>query len=122
MTRNFKPYAYVPPVKDRKAKFAEVLAFVNQRGGWVTSIPGDFEVTVECTKTSTLPDELAAAGWRLTDAGEGERLIPGHIEERFTLGTDGTLVPMTEGSTRAVALVQRHTGIVPVRRYSFPIG
>ena len=71
--------------------------------------------------TSTLPDELAAAGWRLTDAGKGERRIPGSIEERFVLGAERALVLMTEGATKTVALVQRHTGIVQVKRYSFPL-
>lgn len=110
------------PLKDRKERFRQVNDFVTAKGGWITSIPGDFEVMVECTQTSTLPDELTAAGWKLRDEGEGERLIPGTIVERFVLGAGGELVPMTEGSTKPVALEQRHTGIVKTRRYSFPIG
>lgn len=121
-TEKYFPGRAAKPVKTRKERFSEVLAFVNQRGGWVTSIPGDFDVMVECLPSSTLPSDLRAVGWQLQDEGEGERLIPGTIEERLVMGRDGMLMPMTEGSTQPVALLQRHTGIVPVRRYSFPIG
>ncbi|MCP3444204.1 hypothetical protein [Bradyrhizobium sp. CCGUVB14] len=47
--------------------------------------------------------------------------IPGAIVERFTLGAEGAPVPVTEGATRPVALVQRHAGIVQARRYSFAL-
>ncbi|MCP3389597.1 hypothetical protein NLM27_12510 [Bradyrhizobium sp. CCGB12] len=40
----------------------------------------------------------------------------GTIVERFVLGPEGALVPMTEGSIKPVALERRHVGIVLVRR------
>lgn len=64
-------------VQTRKERFADLNDFVTRKGGWIVSIPGDFDVMVECLPSSTLPDELAAAGWKLRDEGEGERLIPG---------------------------------------------
>jgi hypothetical protein len=53
------------------------------------------------------------------EAGEGQRILASAIVEKFAAGPDGALVPLTEGSTRPVASVVRHAGIVKTQRYSF---
>ena len=68
-----------------------------------------------------MPDELAKAGYKVEEIGSGERIIPNTIVENLTTGFDGELVPLPEGSTEPVTLTLRHTGIVTVARYTFPI-
>lgn len=101
--------------------FAELNEFVSSRNGWITSIPGDVEITMEVLYGSTLPAELQAQGYDLVATGEGQRIVPTAITERFCVGADGSFVPMTEGSTRAVAQVVTHAGIVRVQRWAFSI-
>jgi hypothetical protein len=53
----------------RKRRFDELNEFVSARGGWMTSVPGAREVTVECLPGSNLPDDLRARlrrhrGWQ----------------------------------------------------------
>jgi hypothetical protein len=38
-----------PEVKDRKARFEALNEFVRARNGWVTSVPGNIDVTIECS-------------------------------------------------------------------------
>jgi len=56
---------------------------------------------------------------QVADPPEGQRILASAVEERFTHSADGELVPMTPGSTEAVAEVRRHAGIFTVKRYSF---
>ena len=106
-------------MKDRKTRFAELMDFVRARNGWITSIPGATEVTVETLSASALPDELRGLGYVLAEIGDGERILPTAITEPLCLGADGALEPMTTSSTRAVASTTAHAGIVKARRYSF---
>jgi len=53
---------------------------------------------------STLPDELRGLGYNVTETGEGERILPTTIIEKFVAGVDGAREPLTTGSTRTVAL------------------
>ena len=43
------------------------------------------------------------------------------ITERFCMGADGQLVPLTSGSTRPVAQTVTHAGICRVKRFAFSI-
>ena len=83
-------------------------------------------------RNSTLPDELRAGAeymigdetvrlprYKLTLDGEGERILPHGIVQHFVVGADGELVPLTAGSSRAVALTVTHAGICKVTRYAF---
>ncbi|MET4384377.1 hypothetical protein ABIB73_000112 [Bradyrhizobium sp. F1.4.3] len=106
--------------KDRSERFRDMVAFVTDRGGWVTSSPGASEITIDCLPSSTLPTELAKAGHKIEQIGDGERIIPGTIVENFTTGLDGELVPLPEGSTEPVTMTLRHTGIIAVKRYALP--
>jgi hypothetical protein len=49
-----------------------------------------------------LPDELRKRGYHLVEIGAGERILAAGIVERFTRRVDGTLEPLTAGSTRPV--------------------
>lgn len=108
-----------PELTDRKARFADLNRFVTERGGWLTSVPGEVEVMMECLPGSTLPGELRGMGYDVTEVGEGERILPSAIEQKFVTVPDGDLMPLATGSTRAVALTVTHAGIVRVVRYCF---
>src|SRR5438046_3055012 len=71
-------------LEERKRLFAGINRFVTERGGWLTSIPGAVEVTMECLPDSSLPDELRKLGYDVEPAGEGERILHSAIVERFT--------------------------------------
>jgi hypothetical protein len=93
--------------------------FVTSRHGWITSIPGDTEVTMECLPGSTLPDDLRGLGHQVHEAGEGERILAAAIVERFTRRAGGELEPLVEGATEPIAETRRHAGIAKVIRYTF---
>jgi len=106
-------------VKDRLERFAELNRDVTAAGGWITSLPGAVEIVVECLPGSSLPDTLRAAGHDLREAGEGERILPLALVQRFAMRADGELELLTEGSTRPVAQTQAHAGIARVELFSF---
>jgi hypothetical protein len=108
-------------VEDRKARFAALNEFVTKRNGFLTSIAGRTEVTMECLPDSTLPDDLRKLGYVVTETGEGERILSGAIVEIFVAGPGGELVPLTEGSTGPIAEVRRHAGICRVLRFAFDL-
>jgi hypothetical protein len=110
-----------PEVKDRKARFAELNEFVRSRNGWLTSVPGEVEVEMQCLPGSTLPGELRGLGYDVTETGEIERILPTAIVQKFIAGIDGTLELLTEGSTRPISTVVSHAGVVKVRRCSFEL-
>jgi hypothetical protein len=104
--------------RDRQERFVSINRFVVDRGGWITSPPGEQTARLEVIDGSTLPSELRAAGYNLAYDGEGQRILHGSIVERFDQA--GALI--AEGSTRPVARTIDHAGIVETRRYSFDIG
>jgi hypothetical protein len=114
---------YLPgrQVTDRKQRFDAVNKFVTAGNGWVTSIRGAPEVMFECLPGSTLPAELRELGYDVREIGEGERIRPTAIVERFVRNADGTLAPLTEGSTKPVTAILHHAGITKVKRYAFTL-
>ena len=72
---------------------------------------------LECVLGSSLPDDLRALGYDVIAAGDGERVLPHQIVQRFVRRADGELEPLTAGSTRPVA--ETRTGIVRVRKFAF---
>jgi hypothetical protein len=74
-------------------------------------IPGAVVVTVEYLPGSTLPADLCNAGYDFTEIGEGERILPTAIVEKFVARADGEFEPLTEGSTRPIASTVTHAGI-----------
>jgi hypothetical protein len=72
-----------PEVQDRKARFAALNEFVRSRNGWITSVPADMEVTIECLPGSSLPEELRTQGYDLVAPRDGERIVAAAITERL---------------------------------------
>ena len=60
-------------------------------------------------------------GYDVSEIGEGERILPTAIVEKFVTGAHVDLEPLTEGSTRPVASTVTHAGICKVKRYGFEI-
>jgi hypothetical protein len=58
-------------------------------------------------------------GYDVSDIGEGERILPAAIVERFVAGADGGLEPLIAASTRPLASTVTHAGICQVRRHAF---
>jgi hypothetical protein len=54
---------------------------------------------MECLEGSGLPEELRDMGYDVVEIGHGQRIQPGAIVERFAVRSDGTLEPITSGST-----------------------
>jgi hypothetical protein len=54
------------------------------------------------------------------DPCEGQRILPHAITQKLTLSSCG-IFELVEGSTKPVAQVRTHAGIVRVMRYSFPL-
>lgn len=104
---------------ERKERFAGLNNFIMAHGGWVTSLPGDKEVTVETLPGSALPDTLTKLGYKLMPEPDGQRILANAIMQKFTHDGDGALVAMTEGSTKKPASVVTHAGIVRTMRHSF---
>jgi hypothetical protein len=106
-------HASLPPVEayrdvtERKLRFEELNSYITSRSGWVTSIPGAVEVTMQCLIGSTLPDELRARGYDLVEDGESERILPHAITDMV----------ITEGSTVPIRIT--HAGIARVVQFTF---
>jgi hypothetical protein len=90
-----------------------------QRGCWLISTPAATEVILEALPESAWPAELIGRGFPLVPEAVGQRIIPHAIRQEMTLNADGTLAPITEGSTQPTTTVITHAGIVATRRYSF---
>jgi hypothetical protein len=123
----FQPRPPGEKVKSRLEVFEYVNAFVNARHGWITSLPGAADITIECLPGSTLPDELRSGGAKvkigegrnersmilppyvLKEAGEGQRILAAAITEHVLI----------EGSTAVRSVT--HAGIAKVRRFTFTI-
>jgi len=108
-------------IEKRKAIFVDLNEFVTARGGWLVSVAGAVDVVLECLVDSTLPDDVARLGHDLKPDGEGQRILPAGVTERFVRNRDGNLSLITEGSTVPVAEVRHHAGIVRVERWRFSL-
>ena len=109
-------------VNDRKDRFEQLNQLAHACcDAWLVSVAGDPMVTVECLPSSTFVQRLNDLGYELRPDGEGERILPHAITERFGRAADGTLVPITEGSTLPVVSRRTHAGIVGVVRYTFEL-
>jgi hypothetical protein len=82
-------------------------------------VPGANDVTFECLPGSTLPDELRKLGYDVVEIGEGQRILPHQITEKFVTRADGELELLTEGSTRPITSVVTHAGIVRTKQFAF---
>lgn len=107
-----------PPPTSRAARFAELSRFVTERDGWIVSLPGSTDVTVECLPGSALPEQLRDLGHDVAHIGDGERILHSAIKQQFANGPDGELEPLVAGSTQPVALTVMHAGICRVKQYA----
>ena len=63
----------------RKERHAALNRYIGERGGWLTSIPGDPLMRFEAPPDSTLPDDLRGKGYVVTPAGSTTRIDPNAI-------------------------------------------
>lgn len=67
---------------EQRRKLSEALvAFIQDRGGWVVSPPGSREIRIECVQGSALPAKLIDLGYSPRHCGVGQRLVPGGMIE-----------------------------------------
>jgi hypothetical protein len=85
--------------------------------------PGAAEVVFEVLPDSQLPWLLIERGWLVVaaDPPEGQRIVSGTIVEKFIRRADGELEPLTSESTKPVAEIRTHAGIVRTERYRFEL-
>jgi hypothetical protein len=110
-----------PDLISRKARFAALNVFVAERHGWLTSVPGAEDVSMECLPDSTLPDDLRDLGYVVLPDGVGQRILHNAIIQKFTSRADGGLDPLAIGSTLPGAQLVQHAGIVTVTRWIFEL-
>jgi hypothetical protein len=98
---------------------AFVRESMTKQGVWVTSSPGAAEATIECLPGSAWPEELRSRGFPLRRDGERQRIVPYAYQLPMVQNADGTLAPLTPGSTKEVMMVRREPGIARTERYAF---
>jgi hypothetical protein len=109
-------------IDTRKSSFGKLARLMQSAGtAWVTSYPGLSYMTFDALDGSQVPAQLRALGYDVVDEGEGERILPAGITERFARRANGELEPLTEGSTKPIAEVRHHAGIVRVRKFVFDL-
>src|SRR4051812_27198365 len=67
--------------------------------------------------SGTLPDELRALGYDVTEIGQTQRILPHAIAEELVTTPSGALAPVTEGSTKPVTMRVTHAGLATVTQY-----
>ena len=67
---------------------------------------------------SYLPSSRSTS-YDVTEIGEGERILPTAVIEKFGMRAEGELEPLTAGSTRPVAPTVTHAGICKAKRGAF---
>jgi hypothetical protein len=106
-----------PEIDARKQRFEGLCEFIQARGGWMTSIPGDREMRFEALPGSPLPDQLAALGYIVEWTGETQRILPYAVAQKFETSSSGALVAATEGSTKPTSVVVTNAGIATVEQF-----
>ena len=74
------------------------------RESQIINSPGSDTVLVETLTTSGWPDELRRRNYPLREIAGGSRILPHAFHQPMQHGPNGTLVPVTEGSTRPVSV------------------
>jgi hypothetical protein len=107
-------------VAERKARFETINEEIRKAGGWITSIPGNRIIDFECLPGNPLPDRIRESGFNVHEDGEGERILPTSVVERFVRAGDGSFELATE-ETAPDKLSHRvtHAGIARVERFWF---
>ena len=85
-------FAFTPdPDEGSEVAVRALNEFIRSRTGWIIAVRGDVDVRVECLPGSSSPDEPQARGYDRAAIGNGERIVPTAITERFCMGADGEL-------------------------------
>lgn len=106
-------------IEHRKRMFAGLNSYVTERGGWLTSIPGAWTITMECLPGSPLPDALRGLGWDVEPTGQTrERLLANAITEKLTRTSSGAYEFAAENSSKPVALRIHHAGFREVEVFA----
>ena len=99
---------------ERKRQFRDLNAYITERGGWLTSIPGDLKMRLEALPGSPLPAQLTALGWYVERTGETQRILPNAVAQKLALSSSGALIA---AARRPAALVVTGAGIAIVEQF-----
>jgi hypothetical protein len=110
-----------PEADERRKRFNDINAFISQRSGWVTSVPGSHEITFDALVGSPLPGQLTAMGYIVEKTGESQRILPHAVSQKFETSSSGALIPATEGSTKPMSVIVTNAGIAVVEQYDLRI-
>jgi hypothetical protein len=100
-----------------KEKFAALNEFVQLRGGWLVSVPGDPGIRLQVLPGSPLPDQLAAQGYTVVPTGTTQRILAHAVAQPMTMSSSGALIAATEGSTKPVTMTITNAGITTVETF-----
>jgi hypothetical protein len=64
-----------------------------------------------------LPDDLPKLGYVVEEIGEGERILPHAVAQKFEISSSGALIAPTEGSTKPTTVTVTNAGIAAVEQY-----
>ena len=88
------------------------------KGCWIISSPGASEVIIETLPNDPWPGELKARGFPIRWLENGTRTVPYATREEMTQNADGTLAPITEGSTQPTTMIVHQPGIRQTARFT----
>ena len=106
----------------RKRRFDDIAAFIAERGGWVTSVPGAHAIWFDALPDSALPDQLRELGHDVVKTGTTERILPHAVSTAMTLTSSGAFEPATENSTKPVTMRVTNAGIAIVEQFDLLMG
>jgi hypothetical protein len=114
---------FIKPANPRSEKRRDWFNSLNLEamkvGAFIISSPGASEVIVEVLPGNDWPEELKSRGYPIEWLEEGRRVVPFAYEEPMVQNADGSLAPLTPGSTKEITFVKREPGIARTERYVF---
>jgi hypothetical protein len=108
-----------PRSEKRRDWFNSLNLEAMKAGAFIISSPGASEVIIEVLSGCDWPDILKERGYPIKWLKEGQRVIPFAYQEPMVQNADGSLAPLTPGSTREITMVKREPGIARTERYTF---
>lgn len=101
-----------PSVESRRRRFDGIVEFLSGRtDGWLISVRGAPQATIEVLPDSDIPEILEANGLRLHEVpGPHRRMVP-HAT------TEILIDPVTKRESRRVT----HAGLITTRQFSFSV-
>src|SRR5262245_36412912 len=73
---------------------------------------------IEVLPVSPWPQELRGRGFPLEEIEGGQRILPHAVRVEMTKNADGTLAPLTEGSTQPTTMIVHQPGICQTARFT----